>query len=173
MAKINWKKIHSYQETDDWCGPAVVQMVLLAAGIKNSQKEIAKDITNKWWGTGQNIMMAYLSRHFKLVNFKINATLKDIKYHLGKGHIIVVNWWDDTDDDLPDGHYTIIADYLKKNRKIIMVDPSGSRKGLWKMDFKEFRNRWYDYLDVHGNTWVDGWMLWVDPKKIVSVSGRM
>lgn len=164
MTRVNWKKISRYQKKPGWCGPAVIQMILLAAGIKKSQSEIAKDVYQKWWGTGQNIMLAYLSKFFKLVNFKINGRISDINYHLKKGHVVIVDWWDDLDGDDPDGHYSIVIGYDKKNKKLIMLDPYSKRSGLWKMDAKEFNSRWYDYLDVHGNTWVDGWMLWLDLK---------
>jgi hypothetical protein len=167
MKKLKfWKKVHRFQEKAGWCGPAVVQTVLLSAGITKTQKEIAKDIYQKWWGTGQNIMLAYLSQFFRLVNFRINAKISDIAYHLKKGHIVVVNWWDDLDAGDPDGHYTIVANYSGKS--LTMVDSSTSRDGVWKMKAKEFKDRWYDYLDVHANTWVDGWMLWVDPASKVS-----
>ena len=32
------------QEKSGWCGPAVIQMALLAGGIKKSQKDIAKEV---------------------------------------------------------------------------------------------------------------------------------
>ena len=163
MEKSQWKKVLRFQEKPGWCGPAVIQMALLSAGIKKTQKEIAKDVYHEWWGTGQNITLAYLSRFFKLVNFKINGTISDINYHLKKGHLVIIDWWDDLDGDDPDGHYSLVVEYDKKEKNLTLLDPYNARDGIWKMDVKELNDRWYDFLDVHGNTWVDGWMLWVDP----------
>jgi len=139
-------------------------MVLLAVGIKKTQKEIARAIYKDWWGTNQQIMLSYLSKFFKIVNYKINAIFADIEHHLNKGNIVIVNWTDDLDEDEPCGHYSIVGDYDKKAKVLTLVDPSTSRKGIWQIGKNEFNKRWYDTLDVHGRTWVDGWMLWVNPK---------
>ena len=160
---ISWNKIHRFQEKPGWCGPAVIQMILRACGIKKSQKEIAKDVYKPWWGTDQQLMFAYLSRFFGRIRSKENAVLSEVEKHLKKGHIVIVDWWDDLDADDPDGHYTLVIDYDKEAKKIKMADPSNARQGIWAMDSKEFNDRWYDTLDVHGKKWVDGWMLWIEP----------
>ncbi|OGM18891.1 hypothetical protein A2686_05160 [Candidatus Woesebacteria bacterium RIFCSPHIGHO2_01_FULL_38_10] len=163
MSKNFWKKILKYQEKPGWCGPAIAEMILKSAGIKKTQSEIAKDIYKPWWGTNQQILFAYLSKFFKQVNFRHNSNISHIKYHLKKGHIVVVNWWDDLEEDDADGHYCIVADYNKNSKKLTLIDPSTSRKGVWNISLKKFNSRWYDYLDIHGSTWVDGWMLWLNP----------
>ena len=157
-----WQKIHRFQEKGGWCGPAVVQMVLASCGIKKTQAKIAKDIYKPWWGSNQQMLLAYLSRYFKVVNYKQNSKTTDISFHLKKGHILVVNWWDDLDVS-PDGHYSLVIDYIKKTKELVLADPSRSRKGIWKIKAKEFSSKWWDTLDIHGRTWVDGWLLWVDP----------
>ncbi len=139
-------------------------MILLSVGIKKTQKEIAKAVYKDWWGTDQQIMMAYLSKFFKIVNFKTEAIFADIEKHLNKGNIVVVDWMDDLDEGEPAGHYSIVGDYDKKAKMLILVDPSNARKGIWNVSTKYFNKRWYDTLDLHNRTWVDGWMLWVDPK---------
>ena len=162
MAKINWKKIHRFQENKDWCGPAIIQMVLKAVGFRKSQKEIAKDVYIKWWGTTQQMLIAYLSRFFKNIRYKRNSSIADISRNLNKGYIVIVNWWDDLDASDADGHYTIVSKYDSKNKMLTMLDSSNSRQGIWKMSSKDFKDRWYDALDVHGDNWIDGWMLWID-----------
>ena len=164
MAKINWQKIHRFQENKDWCGPAIIQMVLKAAGFRKSQKAIAKDVYIKWWGTTQQILIAYLSRYFKNVRYKRNSSLADISRKLNKGSIVIANWWDDLDDSDADGHYTIVAKYDKRKQMLSMIDPSNTRSGIWEMNAKDFKGRWYAALDVHGDNWIDGWILWVDIK---------
>lgn len=159
-----WKKLHSFQEKPGWCGPAVIQIALKSCGIEMTQAEIAKDTYKGWWGTTQQIMMAFLSRFFKIVNYKHNATFKDISSHLKKGHIVILNWWDDIDkQDVGGGHYSIVADYDYKLKGLTLVDPSNGRPGIWTISDKEFNKKWYDTLDVHDRTWIEGWMLWIDP----------
>jgi hypothetical protein len=161
---IDWKKTHKFQEKPGWCGPAVIQIALLSCGITKTQKEIAQEVYKDWWGTTQQIMMAYLSRFFKIVNYKHDATMKDVSSHLKKGHIVILDWWDNIDkEDEPGGHYSIVADYDYKLKGLTLVDPSNRRPGIWTISDKEFNKNWYDTLDIHGRTWIDGWMLWIDP----------
>lgn len=163
-----WKKYHKFQEKPGWCGPAVIQMVLSAADIRKSQKEIAKDVCKEWWGTPQQMILAYLSRYFKIVNFKQDANFKDVSFHLKKGNFVILNWWDDFDVSDPGGHYSIAVNYDNKLKALTLADPSSQRPGIWTISDKEFRQKWYDTLDVHDRTWIEGWILWVDPKtKIV------
>ena len=160
----NWKKFHRFQENPGWCGPAVIQMALLSSGIEKTQKEIAKDVYKEWWGTTQQIMLAYLSKYFRIVNYKHNATFKDVSLHLKKGHVVVLDWWDDIDkEDLPGGHYSIAGDYNYKLKGLTLIDPSNGRIGIWTISDKEFNKKWYDTLDVHDRTRIEGWMLWIDP----------
>jgi hypothetical protein len=160
-----WKELHKFQKKPGWCGPAVIQMALLACGIKKDQAEIAKDVYKNWWGTTQQIMLAYLSKFFKIVNYKQNATFKDVSYHLKEGHIVILDWWDDIDEqDEPGGHYSIAANYDVNLRALTLVDPSNGRPGIWTIADTEFNKKWYDTLDLHDRTWIEGWMLWIDPE---------
>jgi ABC-type bacteriocin/lantibiotic exporter with double-glycine peptidase domain len=160
----NWKKIHRFQEKPGWCGPAVIQMALGACRIEKTQAEIAKDVYKAWWGTSQQLILAYLSRFFKIVNYKHDGTMKDVSFHLKKGHIVILNWWDDIDkDDVGGGHYSIVADYDYKLKGLTLADPANGRPGIWTISDKEFNKKWYDTLDVHDRTWIEGWMLWIDP----------
>jgi hypothetical protein len=157
-----WKQHYRHQIISGWCGPAVVQMVLSSAGIEKSQKAIARYIYKSWWGTPHQLILAYLSKYFKTVNYKNSATLKDVRFHLNKANILVVNWWDNIDDENNgDGHYSILADYSEK--KVTLVDSDISR-GIWSLPSDDFKRRWYDYIDTRNTTYVEGWMLWVDPK---------
>jgi ABC-type bacteriocin/lantibiotic exporter with double-glycine peptidase domain len=164
VRKALWKKIFKYQQKSGWCGPAVIQMALLAGGIKISQEKIARDVYRSWWGTTQQTMYAYLSRFYKNLGFRENSKLRDISYHLKRKRFIIVNWWDNlVPEEGEDGHYSVIFDYDNKERKITLGDPSAGR-GIWKMKASDFNDRWYDSLDLHNKKWVEGFLLWVDPK---------
>ena len=168
--KAFFKKILRYQQTDAWCGPAAIQMVLAAGGIRKTQKEIAKNVSHYWWGTTQQLIFAYLSKYYSRLNFKENTTFANVTYHLKKKHIIMVNWFDDdparnidynATNEFDYGHYSLLIDYDTKKRRVTLLDPSESN-GFRQVDVKKFKQKWYDYLDVYGQRWLDGWMLWVD-----------
>lgn len=160
-----WKEHHSFQEKSGWCGPAIIQMIFKATGIEKTQAEIAKDVVQDWWGTDQRILLAYLSKHYTSLNYKENASVDDIKEHLDKGHIVILDWWDDLDDDEPDGHYSLAAEI--KGGIITLADPSGSRNGIWTMKIEDFKSKWRDSIDVRNQIWVEGFMIWIDPKSAI------
>lgn len=160
----DWKKLHRFQKRPGWCGPAVIQMALLASGIKGvSQPQIAKAVYKDWWGTDMQIMIAYLSRFFSKVNYKHDGKIADIAEHLEKGHIVMLDWWDDLDLESPNGHYSIAGGYDLKTKMLTLIDPSNARQGIWEISAKDFQKKWYDSIDVSDKMWIDGWMLWIDP----------
>jgi len=162
MAAIDWKKFHRFQEKPGWCGPASIQMILLAAGIKKSQAEIAADVQKDWWGTTQDITIAYLSRFFGELGFERGATLPDVKQHLEKGRAVIADWWEDLDEREADGHFSLVAEIDLERGRVTLADPAETRKGIWEMAAEDFEKRWYDYLDVNRRIKVERWILWVD-----------
>jgi hypothetical protein len=158
-----WTQLYHPQEQSSWCGVSVTQMTLLAAGIEKSQAEIAKFICKNWFGTPSTLMLAYLSKFFKIVNYKAGSDFRDLSFHLKKDHVVIVNWWDDIDNENESdgGHYSIIGNYDGKKRLITIVDPCEHR-GIWNISTKEFRKKWYDYLDMNNRLYVTGWMSWID-----------
>jgi len=158
-----WKKNHKFQEKPSWCGPAVIQMALSFAEINKSQQEIAKAVCKDWWGTTEPMILAYLSQFFEEINFSNDSTLEDIVLHLDKGHIVILDWWDDINkNETPGGHYSIAADY--KSGILTLADPSNDRAGIWDINANEFLSKWFDTLDVNNKIKIKGWMLWIDPK---------
>lgn len=158
----NWEQFHRFQEKNDWCGVAVIQMILAKAGIKKSQKNIAKDVFIDWYGVSREIMLAYLSRYFKIVNYKNNCKTSDISFHVEKEHAVVLNWWDDFENGFEDGHYSLVSEYNTKTKLLTLVDPSRERDGIWKINYSEFKYKWYDTLTLDHKIWTTGWMLWAD-----------
>lgn len=124
---------------------------------------IAKDVYKSWWGVSQQLMLAYFSRFYKTVNYKINSGIRDISFHLNKGHIVIVNFWDNfSDEDNGEGHYCVVAEC--KKGIITLVDPSKERNGIWSVRTKDFNSHWYDTIEIHNRLYVDGWMLWIAPE---------
>ena len=158
-----WQKHYETQRGIYWCGVATIRMIFSATGINVSQEEIAKQVLIPWWGVSRDVMLAYFSKYFKIVNFK-NGTLKDISYHLKKKNIVVVDWWDDLIEcDFDNGHYTVVVDYNGSARTITLAD-SSEGMGLRNIPTKKFLSKWYDYLDLNNRLYDTGWMLWIDPK---------
>lgn len=155
------------QEQSGWCGPAVIQMVLKAAGIDNQQKEIANKVYLRWWGTTQDAMIAYLSQYFKEMGSSQNLGIKEAKKHLSLGRIVVVDWWNDLDgSDEPDGHYSVLL-FISPDNILTLADPSCDG-GFRKIAAKDFIRRWYDYKDFNCNIKSQRWLLWVNPKSLAT-----
>jgi ABC-type bacteriocin/lantibiotic exporter with double-glycine peptidase domain len=158
MMNRDWAKLHVFQEKSGWCGPAVIQMALAYSGIRKSQKVIARDVYLNWWGTSNEIMITYLSKYFRDLGDKKNSKIKDIQLHFKRGHLIIINWWDN------DGHYSIISEINSKNKTLTLIDPSCDRCGIWNMNIKKFKKRWFDYVDTRNKIKVNNWFLWINPR---------
>jgi hypothetical protein len=154
--KIDWKKFHRYQPHDGMCGGTVIWMILSACGIKRPLWFINYYVYKPFWGVCPQLFIAFLSRYFSLVNFKVGADIRDISYHLLKNHIVVLNWWDSDN-----GHYSIV-DACEKGF-LTMVDSSRERDWKWVMSTKEFKKIWWDTLDCGDNIYHTGFMCWIDP----------
>jgi hypothetical protein len=160
--EIDWEKHHYYMPLAGLCGPSVVKMVLSATGIKKSIIEISFFVYKFWYGSPRDLIFGYLSKFYRIVNFKTSAKISDISFHIKQGHIVILNWFDDLGDGDADGHYSIAAKCEKG--KITLVDPSNQRDGIWSMSTKEFNSRWFDYIDLNNRTYSEGYIIWVDPK---------
>lgn len=138
-------------------------MVLLASGIKKTQKEISKHIYFDWWGTSDDMMVAYLSQFFTKLGSEMKSSLAEVEKHIKKGHFVIVNWWDNLYPEEPEGHYTLVLSYDKSEKKLTLADPSTNR-GIWKMEEADFVKRWYDFWDVGRRIKARSPILWIDPK---------
>lgn len=157
MNSIEWKKHHRFMLFSGWCGQTTIQIILSACGIRKSIFEISLFVYKWWWGTPPQLFVAYLSRYFKTVNYKTGATIADISRHLKQGHIVVINWWDETE-----GHYSIVSEC--KKGILTLIDSSREREWQWSMATKELKERWYDTLNIQNSLYHTGYMIWVDPK---------
>ena len=157
---IDWEKHHRFMNVPGWCGPTTVWMVLDACGIKKNVRKITRKIWLKWYGTPPQLMAAYLSRYFSRMGYEQNCNIASIRWHLGIGHIIIVNWMDGNE-----GHYSIVTDY--DNGMLTMVDSSRERPWTYGVDSNIFRQRWWDTLG--GDMRHDGLLIWVDPGSVKHV----
>lgn len=154
---------HRFQKKPSWCGPAVITMILAAAGINQSQAAIAKKVVKPNWGTPHVHMLNYLDSSFGRLEVIQPAELEELYEHLDVGHLVILNIWDDLNPlDPPDGHYVLAVSHDPTAHTITLADPSNDRGGLWDIADADLSKRWYDFVDVHMRQKVQHWMLWVD-----------
>ena len=143
------------QETDWYCGPAVMQMVLASQKIKLSQKELAKKLkTTRRSGTDNEQIISLLKeKKFKYTLSRSSdpsASLKKLKNHLARKEIGVVTYWHDVDNY---GHFAIVRKIGQK--EIELQDPD---REMYIIPIKKFLEIWHD---SEGNK---GWFLAIKPK---------
>ncbi len=154
---IDWEKHHAFMPFNGFCGPAVIKIIFSATGIRKSIWEISLWTWKWWYGCANQLLIAYLSKFYSLVNFKLNGKISDIASHLKAGHIVIVNFWDNGV-----GHYAIISEY--KKHLLTFVDPSRERNWKYVMTTSTFKEIWYDTLNVDDSLYHEGLLIWIDPK---------
>lgn len=151
--------VKPFQETlhGGFCGPAVIKMVLDYYGIERTESEIAF-MANKDDDLGisdQDIKRVLESFDLK-VEVKNFASFEDIQDALDKDAPIIVDWMtrgraDYDEDDLADGHYSVVVGLDEEN--IYLQDPEVGR--LRKFLKKDFIRVWFDFTSDHLEKWED------------------
>jgi ABC-type bacteriocin/lantibiotic exporter with double-glycine peptidase domain len=137
---------HRKQETDFYCGPAIVQMILAAQGIELSQKDIARVLgTTEAAGTNIAAIERFLASHGFVALRKNDVNVRDIDSAIAAGKKVVVGYVEPS-EDVP--HYGIVAAVTAQD--IIIIDPwHGADHALARDVFEE---RWRDdSADAYGN----------------------
>jgi ABC-type bacteriocin/lantibiotic exporter with double-glycine peptidase domain len=126
------------QETDFYCGPAIVQMILASNGTEIPQGEIAASLgTSDATGTTIDAMRDFLHSCGFDVTRKNNASLEKIKNALDTDAMVVVGYVE-TSEDVP--HYSLVKEVTAN--AIVLIDPwSGNEQ---TMTPNEFESRWRD-----------------------------
>ena len=177
-------KTHRFQKPGSgWCGPTVLQMMLLKAGIEKSQEEIAnatlsdgKPLYDPAWGSSHKRINEYLGMHFDIHGIEANSSLDRIAELLEKGCEVMVNIMgiDLTDEGDVDkgGHYVRVESYDKKTEIIKIFDPSNGtrpdgKQGVYELNAKdEFEPYWWDYAtlaDEKNKMPTEHWLAYADP----------
>ncbi len=134
-----------YKQLNDWfCGPAVVQMILAADGIKISQPVLAKEMaTSPYEGTSRQDLVRILRRHRYKVVTKTYAKLADVKRMLADGWYIVVNYRE-VEENI--GHYAIVL--AVTSTSIVFNDPYHGRQ--YRLPRSVFLKRWFGHANAYG-----------------------
>ena len=78
--KIEWRKFHRYMPHSGMCGSTTIWTILNACGIKRPLWFINYYVYKRWWGVCPQLFIAFLSRYFSIVNFKIGTNIRDISF---------------------------------------------------------------------------------------------
>lgn len=151
--------VKPFQETlhGSFCGPAVIKMVLDFYGIDKSEDEVA--ILSKKdddLGIGDKDIKRTLEGEGLKVEIKNFASFDDIQAVLDKKSPVIVNWLtrgraDYDEDDLADGHYSVVVGLDEEN--IYLQDPEVGR--VRKIVKKDFIRVWFDFTSDHIEKWED------------------
>jgi ABC-type bacteriocin/lantibiotic exporter with double-glycine peptidase domain len=153
------------QQTDCWCGPAVLAMLLDFLGKKVTQDEIVEAARIKTWieyhGTQPHHMAKALRKLAPEMQLwiKNNATVKDITTLISVHTWPVgVNWQGlfyktaKEEASYPpeeSGHYSILVDLSAKKNQVTLVDPYpgfSTQPRIFSLTW--FKKRWWDSIDT-------------------------
>lgn len=132
--------IFRMQETDHYCGPAVVHMILATYGIETAQSILAEEMGTDSHGTPVRSMQNCLVEQGFSSKLSNNASWEDIEDALGAGDMVIVGYIERGEEH---GHYAIVETIT--GSEIVLADPwHGPHTRVWRDDFE--RN-WKDDED--------------------------
>ena len=155
----NLLPVKLFQETlhGNFCGPAVIKMVLDFYGIEKTESEVA-ELSNKDEDLGisdQDIKRVLEGSGLK-VEIKNFASFEDIKSALDKNAPVIVDWmtrgrYDYDEDEVADGHYSVVVGMDEEN--ISLQDPEIGR--IRTIPKEDFIRVWFDFTSDHIEKWED------------------
>lgn len=136
---------YSKQETDYYCGPAVVQMLLGHVGIIFTQEQLAKELgTIPLVGTTADAIVALLTLHGMTAKRHNNASVADIRTTLHSGDFAIIGYIEEGGDP----HYALAT--AVSDTTITLSDPWFGENHT--LPLAEFEERWRDNeASMYGN----------------------
>jgi predicted double-glycine peptidase len=130
-------KTRAFKQSEGFCGPASLKIVLDFLGIHKSEREIVKLGKFKRAATEAEEIVK-LAKKLKLKAFiKDNADIKDIRKYVKKKNLpIIVEWF--LEDD---GHFSVVEDIDKEN--IYLQDPDLGH--LRSISLQKFKRIWFSF----------------------------
>jgi len=159
MEKVQLLPVKPFQETlgGGYCGPASLKMVLGYWNNEQNEEEIAlRCKRDPELGTDDaRLKEAAESYGFK-VEIENSASFDSIRQWLERGVPVIVNWFtrgrtDYKDDEVPDGHYSVVVGLDAAN--IYLQDPETG--GLRTLDREDFMRVWFDFKPAYITSWDD------------------
>ena len=126
------------QETDFYCGPAVVQMLFAGRGVMMTQVQLAEALgTTAGAGTSLEAIVHILSLHGFETKHKNGASLADIAEALGAGKSALVGY---TETENQEPHYALVAELGKE--EVVLIDPHHGER--YALPINTFEEQWRD-----------------------------
>jgi ABC-type bacteriocin/lantibiotic exporter with double-glycine peptidase domain len=137
------------QRTNEYCGPAVMQMTLHAYGMRATQKALALEAgTNKARGTTLVGLVRALRKRGLQVEAAHNRSVRQLRAALRAKKIVIVcyterawNW----------GHYSIVRSF--RGKYIILQDPAEHGGKPAPFTIEDFEKRWRDSKFTRSVRW--------------------
>ncbi len=110
-------KTTSFQQRDNFCGPASLKIVLDHFGIKKTEKQVANAVGAKSLGVEAPDIIKIAEKWGLRGRIKDHAELKDLsRWVKKKGIPVIVEWF--LEDD---GHFSVVVDIDREN--VYLQDP--------------------------------------------------
>jgi len=133
--------VELFKQSEGFCGPASLKMILGYYGTKKTEDELADLIgaTREYGCDPADIVTAAEKVGFT-AQYKEGSSIEEITSLIDQKVPVIVQWFSPEEN----GHYSVISGYEGDN--LVMVDPlTGS---IRKIVSQDFLNRWFE-LDVY------------------------
>lgn len=128
---------HFKQEHDNFCGPAVLQMVFAYFTFQVSQDELAEKMGTRVMGTKPEKLIEVATDYGFYAYENLHSTVAEIEYLLNMDAPVIVNYTEPSEER---DHYAVAVGYDKN--KLFLNDPWNGKN--FKLTKKEFLSRWFD-----------------------------
>lgn len=144
-------RIPFVRQRNTWsCGPACLQMILGAFGMRISQVSLIRECHSAYaHGTHRTEMTRCLRRRGIAATPNARGTLATLRAALRRGDIAIINYVEPTDDE---GHYAIVT--AETDSAFLLHDPWNGKN--FRVTAAQMRKRWLGHLS-DSKRW--GWML--------------
>tara|TARA_Y100000034_G_C6619179_1_gene269908 strand:- start:85 stop:528 length:444 start_codon:yes stop_codon:yes gene_type:complete len=130
-------KIKLTKQSEGYCGPASLKMVLSIYGINKSENELAKlTKTSRKKGCDEKDIVKVAKKLGLKGYVKKNSSIFEIKKLVNKGIPVIVDWFSPEEA----GHYSVVVGFEKD--KILIADPHFGKVKKYRIDW--FEERWFD-----------------------------
>lgn len=128
-------KINLYRQTQGFCGPSSLRIVLDYFGVKLAEKEVAKIIgaTRESGCTPEKIINGAKKLGFRAY-YEKGTTFKELEDYIKRGPVII--YWNRNGE----GHYSVVFDIDKE--KVYIADPKLKIK--LTLPRESFYKKWRD-----------------------------
>ncbi|MBI1834019.1 MAG: C39 family peptidase [Candidatus Andersenbacteria bacterium] len=142
------KLVYRKQKYPHSCGPAVLEMMLHAAGTRVSHERLIRDTkATPTYGTSRADMIRVLRQYGLHTHTHINSSLAEITFFLQHHIPVAVNYRDLVENQ---GHFAVVVGI--KNNVVYLHDPD--YQAHYKIPAKVFMRRWHGRHLTTNRKWI-------------------